>query len=104
MLMGGMRFVYLCVVAVQVCLASSAARAAIFTVNSLNDKHDAAINGVCNDGTGACTLRAAIEEANATVTLDTINLSLGNGTPSIAVGSTTGIALPTIIQPVIING
>ena len=40
------------------------ARAAIFTVNSTADAPDALLDGTCDDGTGACTLRAAIQEAN----------------------------------------
>ena len=85
-------------------LVHSPAQAVTFTVNSLNDTPDAVINGTCNDGTGACTLRAAIQEANATTTLDTIAFNIGSGTPTIQVGSTTLSPLPTITQPVIING
>ena len=36
-----------------------------FTVNSLADTPDAILNGVCANAGGQCTLRAAIEEANA---------------------------------------
>ena len=36
----------------------------IFTVNSVLDAPDAVLNGICDDGTGKCTLRAAIQEAN----------------------------------------
>jgi len=48
-----------------------------FTVNSAGDAAD--INpgdGFCNDGSGSCTLRAAIQEANAVSGADTINFSL----------------------------
>ena len=40
--------------------------AAVFTVNSNGDLADNSPgDGVCNNGAGACTLRAAIQEANA---------------------------------------
>ena len=43
-----------------------AATAANFLVNSTADSSDSTPgDGVCNAGGGACTLRAAIEEANA---------------------------------------
>ncbi|MBZ0307650.1 MAG: hypothetical protein K8I82_16400, partial [Anaerolineae bacterium] len=41
-----------------------------FTVTHLSDASDARIDGNCNDGSGGCTLRAAIEEANATAEQD----------------------------------
>jgi CSLREA domain-containing protein len=51
-------------------LLSSPAQAVTFTVNSTTDASDAALprNGICETapGNGVCTLRAAIEEANAT--------------------------------------
>lgn len=36
-----------------------------FTVDSTTDAADASPDGVCDDGAGNCTLRAAIEEANS---------------------------------------
>jgi len=51
---------------------------ATFTVNSTTDAVDAAAgNGICATATGVCTLRAAIQEANALVGDDIINLSAG---------------------------
>lgn len=44
---------------------TSASFAFEFTVDSTADTADASPDGVCDDGTGACTLRAAIEEANS---------------------------------------
>jgi CSLREA domain-containing protein len=42
------------------------ARGATFVVNSTLDAGDTAPgNGVCDDGAGHCTLRAAIEETNS---------------------------------------
>jgi CSLREA domain-containing protein len=46
-----------------------------FTVNSATDTHDAtAGDGVCKDAADACTLRAAIEEANADTGTTQINV------------------------------
>src|SRR6186997_1489379 len=49
-------------------LLAATASAATFTVTDDGDGADAAIDGSCDDGTSApnCTLRAAIQEANAT--------------------------------------
>ena len=50
--------------------------AATFTVNSTDDVVDADLgNGLCETatGNGTCTLRAAIQEANALVGADTID-------------------------------
>lgn len=70
-------------------------------VTSIADTPDAVPgNGVCDDGTGACTLRAAVQEANALPGADTISFALGAGTPRIALGS----ALPDLTDPVSILG
>jgi len=54
------------------------ALAATFTVNSTADAVDANPgDGVCDDGIGKCTLRAAIMEANALVGPDTVTLPAG---------------------------
>jgi CSLREA domain-containing protein len=77
------------------------APSASLTVNSTGDANDAAPgNGVCNDGTGACTLRGAIQEANALAGADTITFALGAGTPTISPAS----ALPDITSVVSIQG
>lgn len=53
----------------------ASAHAAVFAVNSTTDAVDAAPgNGVCATAGGACTLRAAIQEANALAGADTIKL------------------------------
>ncbi len=74
------------------------------TVNDLGDTPDATPgNGVCADSTGKCTLRAAIQEANALVTPVlcsplTINFSV-TGVINL------GAALPTINHPsLVISG
>ena len=81
---------------------STPAQAATFTVDSTGDGGDSnTADGVCDDGAGACTLRAAIEQANASAGVDTINFSIGGGgVQTIAPGS----ALPTITDPVVIDG
>ena len=69
-----------------------------FTVNSLLDTPDSAPgNGTCADANGACTLRAAIQEANSLAGDDTINVSI------VGTINLTG-ALPVIFSNVIING
>ncbi|HET9300956.1 MAG TPA: FG-GAP-like repeat-containing protein, partial [Candidatus Polarisedimenticolaceae bacterium] len=74
---------------------------ATFVVNSTADTVDAVPgDGLCADGTGACTLRAALQEANALAGADEITFSLGTGTPSIAPAS----ALPLVTGPVAIRG
>jgi CSLREA domain-containing protein len=77
------------------------ARAASLTVNSLGDTHDAALgNGICADALGACTLRAALEEANtlgAGGAPNTINFSV-TGTINLTGG------LPTVFAFITING
>ncbi len=64
--------------------AASPADAAIYVVNSTADAVDAAINGTCAAAGGACTLRAAIQEANAVTNADTIQLPAGTYTLMIA--------------------
>jgi CSLREA domain-containing protein len=73
-----------------------------FTVNSIGDGADSnTADGVCKDGTGACTLRAAIQQANASAGKNTIAFNIsGAGPHTIRPNS----ALPTITDPVIIDG
>src|SRR5262245_24359270 len=76
--------------------------AATFTVNSTLDTPDANPgNGICNDGVGNCTLRAAIMEANAFLGADTINFDIAPAGPK-----TLGFGgpLPPITEAVTING
>ena len=74
-----------------VCASSSAAT---FTVNSAADTDD----GVCNAAN--CTLREAINAANANPGPDTIHFAIGSGPKTISVTS----PLPTITDPVTIDG
>ena len=71
-----------------------ALRAATYTVNSTADTDD----GVCNAAN--CTLREAINAANANAGTDTIRFVIGSGQKSIVPLS----ALPTIVDPVVIDG
>ena len=88
-------------------LTARPAHADTFTVNSIGDAGDVAPSGVCNtapfqQGTEPeCTLRAAIQEANATTAADTINFNIGgSGVKTISPAT----ALPDITQPVLIDG
>ena len=78
------------------------ASALTLTVNSNLDTGDASPgNGICADSNGICTLRAAIQEANASAGADTINFAIsGAGVHTI----TTGTQLPTITGTVTIDG
>ena len=59
-------------------LISASAAAADFVVDTTDDAADATLDGVCADAEGQCTLRAAVQEANATaVDPDTIQLPAG---------------------------
>lgn len=79
----------------------TARAATTFTVNSITDGADSNLaDGVCNDGSGGCTLRAAIEQANAVAGLDTINFNIGSGFKTI----TLTADLPIIADPVVIDG
>ena len=74
----------------------------VFTVTSTGDGGDISPgNGVCDDGTGNCTLRAAIEEANAIAGKDTIAFGIpGAGVHTIQ----PTIELPFITDSVVIDG
>ena len=80
----------------------SALGAVTFVVGSTGDSPDAnTADGLCNDGTGACTLRAAIQQANATPGTDEIHFNIpGIGPHTIAPTS----MLPTITDPVVVDG
>ncbi len=94
--------------------APSADASTTFTVNSSGDGADtnvggAAFDGVCRaNGAGStdlCTLRAAIQEANATPGADAINFGIfGTGVKTIKVNSNFNGVLPAITEAVTING
>jgi CSLREA domain-containing protein len=84
--------------------------ATTFTVNSTADTPDASTaSNTCDTdvftGGDQCTLRAAIQQANATAGADAINFAIpGTGVKTIAVGATGLGRLPAITDPVTING
>ena len=84
-------------------LLAPAAQAATFTVDDNGDgADDRPGNGICATSVttgGVCTLRAAIQEANALSGSDTIEFSIG--TSSII---NIGTELPAITEPVVIDG
>jgi len=58
-------------------LLAAAVSAATFVVNSTGDEPDADLSdGLCGSALGACTLRAAIEQANALPSADTIAFNI----------------------------
>lgn len=71
---------------------NTAANAAVFTVTTNGDTNDAAAgDGVCADSGGVCTLRAAVQEANALSSDDTINFNanLSGATVTLTSGALT---------------
>ena len=92
-------------------MAASPARAATtFTVNSTADAPDAfTTSNTCDTDVftngDQCTLRAAIQQANATFGADAINFAIpGTGVKTISVGATGLGTLPAITEQVSING
>ncbi len=86
-------------------LIPSLAEAAVFTVNDLGDLPDLdRSDGLCRvfeQGQPVCTLRAAIEQANRTPALDTIDFDLDDlDTPQISPLS----PLPAVTAPLRIDG
>jgi CSLREA domain-containing protein len=74
----------------------------IYTVNSTGDGDDSnTADGICNDGNGNCTLRAAIEQANAGTGASMIRFKIGSGGQQTI---TLTSPLPAITQAVTIDG
>jgi CSLREA domain-containing protein len=106
----------LTLMAVCLLLTARPAHAATFTVNSTRDVgDDNSGNGSCFTGTlipgsgfglvQECTLRAAIQEANATTAADTINFNIpSTGVNTISVGDQVCCRLPAITEQVTIDG
>ena len=78
------------------------AQEATFVVTSILDIADSnPADGICDDGTGKCTLRAAIDEANSNLDSDVIKFDIpGKGPHTILLTS----ALPAIADLLIIDG
>ena len=73
-----------------------------FVVNSTGDGADKRTSdGVCSTSQGVCTLRAAIQQANASAGVDTITFNISGSGPYII---QPGSALPTITEAIVING
>jgi CSLREA domain-containing protein len=78
---------------------------ATFTVNSTGDAVDANKgDGICAASDGTCTLRAAIEEANALAGADTITFSIAPDNPPIDRIIDVSFALPIIQEQLTIQG
>ncbi len=81
-------------------LVPSADAASTFVVNSTGDGSDANIvDNICDDGAGRCTLRAAIQQANATPGADTVNFRIGTGPQTI----TPAFSLPSVNESLTID-
>src|ERR1051326_2360615 len=96
-------------------LISNISSAAVFTVNSTTDAADANPgDGVCATAAAQCTLRAAIQEANALGGTNTVNVPAGTysvATPLTTTNASnlltiagTGAPLTTIIDGGLITG
>ena len=103
-----LKYVSLLLFAVAISLAFVAVdvRAATFVVNTTNDTQDAVPNdGFCVDGAGACSLRAAITEANAFAGPDIITLPAGTYTQSLPGADDTNVGGDfDIFSDITING
>jgi len=94
--------VTLAVGAALVLVPTADVNGATFTVTSTGDGADSDIfDGACDDGTEACTLRAAIAQANAVPGLDTIDFNIGGGGLQFIL---PGNPLAEIAEPVSIDG
>jgi CSLREA domain-containing protein len=83
------------------CAGAAAGNAATFVVTTTGDTGDTnTADNLCVATGGGCTLRAAIQQANATAGADVINFSIATGAKSITPGS----ALPSITGAVTIDG
>ena len=95
------------VVLAALAFLASPAFAATFTVDSSVDAVDANPgDGICDDGGGACTLRAAVMEANAFAGMDAIDIPAGTydlmtpvGTPLDAPLDGDPLPWPTVPEP-----
>ena len=94
----------LILVALVAASGTSAADGKTFTVDSIGNGADATIDSVCADMAGACSLRAAIQESNASVgSKDTIAFNIPAPhlivLPALAAGS-----FPFVTDAVVIDG
>ncbi len=81
---------------------TSTAHAATFIVDSTGDQSDGVPgNGVCLTIVNTCTLRAAIEEANAFAGADTVNFNIAGAGVQTITPTTT---LPAVVETITIDG
>ena len=72
-------------IVVSIMLFSSAAFGASFVVNNSGDTNDANLtDNLCSDSAGNCTLRAAVQQANAISSGDVITFAAGLQTITLA--------------------
>lgn len=75
-----------------------------FLVNSVGDGHDSNVgDSICDDGSGSCTFRAALEQANATAERDRIHFSIPGTGPHVIQPTRQNKDLPVITDPVVID-
>lgn len=90
--------------------AQESGPAATFVVNSTADAPDLnAADGLCLTAAGVCTLRAAIEQANADASADAINFLIPSSDPNCNAVSnvctiTPNSALPAVTRPAALDG
>ncbi|MGB7068167.1 MAG: BACON domain-containing carbohydrate-binding protein [Pyrinomonadaceae bacterium] len=76
-----------------------------FTVDDAGDSEDSNTgDGVCLDSAGKCTLRAAVQQANADAAADTIVFNLPPNSPLINLNAAITPASIIVSQPVTITG
>jgi CSLREA domain-containing protein len=89
------------VAAAALVTAPAAAAQSVFVVTSAGDSADLAPgNGVCLAAGNVCTLRAAIQEANALPGSDVIRFAIGSGIRTIVLTA----MLPAVTEAVLIDG
>ncbi len=93
-----------CLGVVMLFASVSSASAFAFVVDSTGDAADVGIDGICATAQGACTLRAAIQEANATAGSDSISFSPGFDGDAPASTIQPGSMLPAVTAPLVVDG
>ncbi len=76
----------------------------VFVVNVDTTAGDPTPDGSCDDGAGGCSIREAIQEANAAAGLDEIDFDIPSAQPSGAITIALADELPVISGPLIIDG
>jgi len=92
------------ILAIVSVLVVADAKAATFEVNSTGDAGDTDLgDGLCQTASGECTLRAAIEQANALPGLDTVNFEI-LACASAPCTITPALPLPPVTDPILMDG